>query len=52
MEKFYQWLAFKLPKRLVYWCYIRVHSYATTTEEFKDKTPDEVNWHQALEAWK
>lgn len=51
MDKFYQWLAFRLPKRLAYWCYIRIHSYATVTK-FKDKIPDEVTWHQALEAWK
>ncbi len=37
MDKFYEWLAYKLPKRLVYFCGIRlmVHgtgrTYSTTT---------------------
>jgi hypothetical protein len=29
-SKFYQWLAFKLPRRLVYWCAIRLIAFATT----------------------
>lgn len=28
-EKFWIWLAWKLPKGLVYWCAVRVHGHAT-----------------------
>lgn len=51
MERFYAWLAYRLPKRLAYWCYVRVHSYATVTE-FTDRTPEEVNCFEAMKAWK
>lgn len=30
IEKFTQWLAWRLPRRLVYWCAIRVMANATT----------------------
>jgi len=29
-ERFWIWVAWKLPRPLVYWCAIRVNAYATT----------------------
>ena len=49
-EKFWAWLAYKVPKRLAYWCYVRVHSHSTVTK-FTDKHPSEVNCFEAMEAW-
>jgi hypothetical protein len=48
--EFYQWLANKLPKKLIYFSYIRLHAHATCTK-YSDRHPDEVNWREALEAW-
>lgn len=28
-ERFYTWLAWKLPRRLVMWCAVRVNAHAT-----------------------
>ena len=50
MIKFYQWLAYKLPKQLIYFCYIRVHANATCTK-YSNRHPDEVNWREALDCW-
>lgn len=47
-EKFLIWLAWKLPRNVVYWCYIRVHSEATTGGVLH---PDEVSWNMALKSW-
>lgn len=45
------WIAYKLiPRRLAYWCYIRVHTHATVTK-FKDKSPDQVTCFDAMKAW-
>lgn len=50
-DRIIAWMAYNIiPKRLAYWCYIRVHSYATVTK-FKDKTPDQVNCFEAMKAW-
>lgn len=45
-----QWIAWKLPRRVVYFAYIRLHSYATCTK-YSDKTPNEVDWSMALNTW-
>ena len=29
MERLYKWIAWRLPKKLVYWCAIRLLSHAT-----------------------
>ncbi len=39
-----------LSKGIVYWCYIRVHSYATS-HRYSNKTPDEITCSMALEEW-
>ncbi len=41
------WIAWLQPKRLAYWVYIRVHSYATT-HKYSDTHPDDVTWSMAL----
>ncbi len=43
-ERFYQWLAWRLPKRLAYWTYIRV---ATNQPTF---TPEQ-SVLEALRGW-
>lgn len=50
-EKSLMWIAWHLPRRLVEWCYPRVHSYAISTE-YTDKHPDEVTWLMALKCWR
>ncbi len=50
MEKFYQWLANRLPRKLVYFAYIRLHA-AATTGKYSHRCPDEVDWSEALKAW-
>jgi hypothetical protein len=48
-EKFYMWLAWKLPRDLVKWCCYRVLSWAIMCNP--DNTPDEINILKALENW-
>lgn len=50
MTKFYSWLAYKLPKKLVYHAYIRLHVWSTV-EVYTGKTPEEVTWTDACSAW-
>lgn len=50
MDKFWQKIANVLPKRLVYFAYIRLHAYATTGK-YSHLTPCEVTWGDALKAW-
>ncbi len=45
-----QWIAWKLPRRVVYFAYIRLHA-AATTGRFSNRTPDEVTWSEAVKAW-
>ena len=49
-ERFYQWLAWKLPRRVALWCYIRVMAHATTTI-YSDQHPDDVGYSAAYKAW-
>lgn len=49
--KIYQWIAEKLPKRLVYFCYIRFMAYATTHGEGEKMAPDEITFSKAVEIW-
>jgi hypothetical protein len=43
------WLAWKLPRRLAFWCYIRVVSHATILHS--DLTPDELTFGMISRAW-
>ena len=39
-EKFLMWIAWRLPKRLVMWCAVRVHAHATTGEYSHQIVPE------------
>ena len=43
-----EWVAFRLPRRVLYWAVVRAWAIATTTV-YQDRTPDEVKWYQVLE---
>lgn len=47
----FQWIADKLPKKLVYFCYIRFMTYVTTHGEGEFMTPDEIGFSKAVEIW-
>lgn len=50
IEKIWKWLAWHLPRRLVYWGLIRAWSEATTGEySFSDAT--KVTADEVLERW-
>ena len=51
VTKTYQWIAEHLPKRLVYFCYIRFLAFATTHGEGTQMTPDEMTFSKAVEIW-
>lgn len=51
VNDFYQWCASKLPKKIVYFCYINFMAYVTTHGEGKSMTPDEVTFSKAVEIW-
>ena len=51
MERFWTWLAWKLPRRLAYWTAIRVNAAATQAPQFSDKTPEQVSVMDALRVW-
>ena len=49
-ERFCQWLADRLPRRVVYFAYIRLHAWVTT-REFSNLEPDAVTWSMAVKSW-
>ena len=51
MEKFWFWLAWKLPKGLVYWCAIRLMAHATTGE-WSNVNMLSLNAIDALKRWR
>ena len=46
-----QWAAHKLPRRIAFFAYVRVHAHATQSPGLTDRTPYEIDWHEAMEAW-
>ena len=50
LEKLQQWLAFKLPKQLVYWSAIRVLAHATCGAYSATVVP-ELTAMEALRRW-
>jgi len=48
-QKLYEKIAYLLPKGIVYWCYIRMHTHATY--QFPLKSPEEVSCFDAMEVW-
>lgn len=49
-ERFWTWFAWKLPKRLAYWCTIRVCS-AATLPPYGDQVVPELTAMDALKRW-
>jgi hypothetical protein len=49
-EKFWTWLAWKLPRPLAYWATIRVGVHATTGEYSQTVVP-EMPYTDALKRW-
>lgn len=49
-EKLLRWFVWRLPKTLVYWCFIRVAGHATTGE-FGDQEPGKLDVMTALQRW-
>ena len=51
LERFWCWLAWRLPRDLVMWCAVRLMAYATTGPY--DKTqPGEISIIDALNRWR
>lgn len=48
-EKLIMWIVWKLPKTWIMWAAIRLHANATFV--YSDRTPDQINIWEALEAW-
>jgi hypothetical protein len=49
--KIYQWIAKKLPKRLIYFCYIRFMSFASTHGSGCKKSPNDICFDEAVDIW-
>jgi len=47
----WQKIAHWLPKKLVYFAFIRFWAFATTHDEGCKMTPDEMTWSKASEIW-
>lgn len=48
-DKFLLWLAWRLPKKLVMWCNVRVMANAASV--YSDKQPNEITYSMAAQAW-
>lgn len=46
-----QWIAYIMPPRVVYFCFIRFWAHATCTDEGGAMTPDDMKWTKAIELW-
>ena len=51
VNKFYQWVANLLPRKLVFFCYMQFMAYVTTHGEGERMTQDEVGFSKAIEIW-
>ena len=49
-ELFWRWVAWRLPKSLVMWSYIRVGAHATTGQ-YGDTVVPELSMMDALKRW-
>jgi len=50
MEKFYKWLAWKLPRKLVMWCAIRLIANATQGI-WKNQIVPKLTAMEAMKRW-
>ncbi len=46
----WDWIAWQLPRKLVYWCAIRAASYATVGK-YSDQIVPELTAFQMIERW-
>ena len=49
-EKIWMWLAWRMPKRLVYFCGVRMGAHATTGPYSKEEAPS-LYFMEALRRW-
>jgi hypothetical protein len=49
-ERFWSWLAWRLPRRLVYWSAVRLFSRATV-KEYSETEPGKLLVVKALQRW-
>lgn len=49
-DKIIMWIAYRLPKRLVYWCAIRVSAHATTGK-YSSQIVSELRAMDAIRRW-
>jgi len=45
-----QWIAYRLPRRVIYWAIVRAGAKATTVD-YLDRSPDEVGILDLMKAW-
>jgi len=50
VDKLCQWIAWKLPKRIAMWTYVRVGAHATTGK-YGDTVLPEITMMEALKRW-
>ena len=50
MNKFCMWIAFKIPRKLVYWAAIRLGAYATQ-DKYSDTIISGLFFMDALKRW-
>lgn len=51
-EKIWIWIAWRLPRPLVYWCAVRLGAYSSVDPEWSNMSPTELKLMDALETWK
>ncbi len=50
-NKFYEWVAYRLPKKLVYWCAIRLGAFGTTGNKYGNTEVTSVRFTTLLNRW-
>jgi hypothetical protein len=50
IDKLIMWIVWRMPKRVVYWCAIRVGAYATQGRYSKQNVPS-LLFMDALQRW-
>jgi hypothetical protein len=51
MDKLWRTLAWIMPKKLVYWCSIRLGSHVTTSYEHREVVAPDLTLLAALQQW-
>ena len=49
-REFSKWLAWKLPKRVIMWCFYRVLAHATQGQYSTD-SPTGMKWETIIDRW-